>query len=176
MSDVKFINDKLKATFGTELDGSPKFRLVWSDSQFEYRKGTFNDFYGKLFVRSFTGIRRTFKYSYIKERWILEVKIPPIPNDELVDQNGYEPLYVFESSKGEYLQPLWEVCKIIIYHILNPDMNPLQRKEMYEELERKQVAMEVDYFKDAMEDANPIMASRLKAGEAILNPFENKEN
>jgi hypothetical protein len=173
--EVERINKKLGELYGKNLSGKHNFRVIWSDDQLEFRDGTFNDYYGSVFVRTFKGIRQVPKYSYIKERWILEILVPPVMHHGLVDHNGYEPLYVFESAKREYLVPKLEVCKIILHLVMNPEMNALQRKELFETMDKRSFSKDVEYFKDVLEDASPYMGGLLKAGEAAVVQGLKKE-
>ena len=173
--EVERINKEIKLLYGSNLSGNSHFRIVWSDDQLEYRKGVFNDFYGSIFIRTFEGVKQVPKYNYINSRWILEVFVPPILNTALPNQDGYEPLYVFESAKGEYLPPKLQVCKIIIDHVMNPQMNSLQRKELFETVDKKSFDKDVEYFKDEIEDGSSYMAGLLRAGEAIVVPENKKE-
>lgn len=167
---MEYINTELKKLYGTDIVGNPRFRLVWSDRQFEHRKGTFAEYHGPIYLGTFTGVKKVPKYNYIKERWILELQVPKKPSEELPNPDGYECLYVFESAKGEYLEPKLNVCKIIIYHFLNPDMNYLQRKELFEMLDKKEFEKDVAYFKDMFEEASPHLATMLSVGEAVTAP------
>lgn len=103
---------------GLTLEGKALYRLVWSDTETEFRKGTFREFYGKIFLREFNGVREVKKYNYIHERWILEKWAPgnltanrETPNSSNGD---YIPVYVFEDSKGNYLPPNRKVLDFIL--------------------------------------------------------------
>lgn len=100
---------------GSNLNGQPIYRLVWSEDSFETRFGTYNDFTSMgLFIRTVTGTRRVKKYSYIFERWILEKWHTIAPTAELPDPDGYEPFYVFEDKQGNYLAPNMKSVSFIV--------------------------------------------------------------
>lgn len=99
------------------LDGRAIWRLVWSENITEKRKGTFQDWYGSIFVREYSGIREARKYNYISERWILEKFSPgKVDKYDISGDSGgsYEPFYVFESGSGEYLEPTYRTVQFII--------------------------------------------------------------
>ena len=92
---------------GRNLADAPIYRLVWSDEQFELRKGTFNEFSGNLFLRQVIGVQRVPKYPYVKSRWILEKFFPPevAYTDTLPESysGSYEPLFVFQDREEKPL-------------------------------------------------------------------------
>jgi hypothetical protein len=100
------------------FDGRSVWRLVWSEGLTEKRKGEFNDFYGEIFIRSYYGIRECRKYNHIHERFILEKWGPGKRHEdiEMEDERAgyYEPFFVFEDGKGEYLKPTLKVVQFII--------------------------------------------------------------
>src|SRR5437899_6176000 len=105
---VDLINEKLSLCGKNEY-GDPIFRCVFSDDQIEKRKGTFNEYYGKIFVRTVVGIEEVRKYPWIRKRWIIErwasggLAYHP---DLDTDKNGvYVCVYVFQDSNGNYLSP-----------------------------------------------------------------------
>lgn len=115
---VDVLNKKLAGEYVT-IDGHKIFRLVWSESTFENRYGTFREFTeGGLFIREVTETRRTRKYNYIHNRWIFEMWAPGnlTANRELPDAaNGdYVPVYVFEDRGGNYLPPNEKVVRFLI--------------------------------------------------------------
>lgn len=123
------------------LDGRPIWRLVWSDLMTEKRQGEFNDFYGDIFIRSYRGIREVRKYNYIKERWILE-KFSPGQNPDISGDDGgsYEPFFVFESAKDDYLAPTLKVVEFIITMARQRVVStPSERKAVVEKAEDEEV-------------------------------------
>lgn len=151
MTEIEVINDKIKV-HGVNPRGEQLFRLVWSNDQREWRHGTFNDFYGSIHLREVTETRLTPKYNYIRDRWILERWCPPelVYNRELPhsNQGSYEPIYVFESAKGQYLEPNLKVCEIVIHAAENPIHETVEEKiNRQKEKEEK----EIQYMADALE-------------------------
>ena len=120
----KEVNQYLKR-FGSDIKGSQLFRVSWSSSQTEVRKRTYNEFSGKLFLRTVTDTSTCLKYPLIKDKWILEKLIPPDPSytSEIVSakENGsYECIYVFQDKGGNYLSLNTKVAEIIVKAITNP--------------------------------------------------------
>lgn len=119
---IKSLNLRLIDYFGKFENGEPNFKLVWSEDEIEKR----------LLKTTVNGIELLFpetaivpKYSYIKERFILEriVPIPNIDSRELLDKKlSYEPIWVFESADGEPLAPDWEVINILITTLLDQNL------------------------------------------------------
>lgn len=175
--EVRRINKALEK-YGRYINGLPFFQVVWSDDLYEMRKGTFNEFAGNIFLRTFTGIQRVRKYNYIHERWILEKFVPPPMsiNPELPESNRgtYEPLYVFEDGRGNALKPIQLVCDFIVYNNLNPTMNKDQIKTALQEMIEKAEQKDIAYFNDMIENESNYFLHKLHHGESILNPFEVK--
>lgn len=121
--DIRFSEiEQLNAKIGYEyrsLDNRALFRLIWSESAFENRYGTFREFTESgIFIREVTETRRVRKYNYIHNRWIFEAWAPGnlTANRETPDAyNGdYVPVYVFENKNGEYLPPNEKVVRFLI--------------------------------------------------------------
>ena len=174
MTDAEYINHWLMDQDKTR-NNEPKYRLVWSDDQREYRHGTFNDFYGEIFLRSVTEVRFVPKYSYISERWILEKWIPPerAMHPELPEsyKGSYEVFYVFEAADGSYLKPTRKVVEFII----NADrreigkLTPEERRDWYAQQEVKQRQADIDSLGDST-----ALVSLLHNREAITVPDLSK--
>lgn len=124
MDTISEINKKLKRQYGLDLDGQPRFRVVWTTDQIEKRIGTFEE--GKKVIE-------VPKYSYCPDRYVMEMHTP-LNSPELADKMGYEPLYVFQDGDGNYLPPLWIVAEIVAQNIINRKVKPRNEKQdMYEE-------------------------------------------
>lgn len=154
--EAKIINQRL-SHYG-RVDGNPIYRLVWSNDMTEKRFGEFSDFYNDVFLRTVTETREVPKYSYIDDRWILEM---------LILGTGYEPLFTFESAKGEFLHPTLKICLFLVEQ--NERMrldrpSPLSRAAELREQERVREDREVQDFMDQI-DSSPIQnALHLREG------------
>lgn len=122
------INQYLRDTYGTTVDGKQLFRLIWNDNTVrEHRFSEYHDYYGEVFLRSVRETREVLKYPYAQNRWILE-RIQLI--DERAknlglagnDPYSYEQIYVFQDKNGRYLplnRPLLEeVLQLFLFHYL----------------------------------------------------------
>lgn len=114
---VRYINKLLKDHYG-EFADREKYRIVWSDDQFELRYGTYTDYTSEgLYLREITETRNVPKYiHYIKERWVLErlSEVSEIVDGGPVEKLSYEPIWVFEDKHGNALPPIWIAAKLVV--------------------------------------------------------------
>lgn len=165
-SDVDRLNVLLAERYGKTISGGAHFRIVWSEDIFETRVGYFNEFSGGgIYLRSYYGAKRSRKYNYIKDRWILEMWKQYKPLKECPEPDFYEPIFVFENSKGESLPPIWAACEYACQSVLNPPRDKVQREQDMEDFFNKRNEDEKKYFYD-MFDITPI-SSLLHTKEAI---------
>ena len=153
----KGINKSLARDYGRALSGNPTFRVSWSDKETEIRKGTFNEFYGSIFIRTYVGVRRVPKYSYIKSRWILERWIPgeSFHSDVLLENKvgSYEPLYVFTDADDGYLPLNYEVLQFVIRAAFDQQSTSLtERKSKALEAHNKKELKDEAFFNDALNE------------------------
>ncbi len=164
------INKYLKR-FGLNDSNEPRFRVVWSNDQFEQRRGEFTEFYGTIFVRVFVGVKRVPKYPYISDRYVLECWAPPHQsfNDELPDAvNGtYEPIYVFESAAGDPLSLALAPIELIMGVTMNP-RHPATRRNERDYAEIKRDKDQTAYDEDSLECSE--ISNALHMREAITRP------
>jgi len=115
MERVEVLNARLVDHFGVDtVTGQPMFRIVWSNDQLEKRKVEFTDEGLQLLHPE---VREVKKYSYIKDRYVLErlVIVPEVNAEDLpTSKLSYEPLWVYQTSYGEALPPVWEPTKFVI--------------------------------------------------------------
>jgi hypothetical protein len=158
---------------GRNLQDLPNWKLVWSEDAMELRKGEFSEFLGSVFLRTVRDVRWVRKYSYIKDRWILERWFPPeiCYTDELPNsvQGSYEPVFVYEDKNGLALP----VTIKSLEHIIGAANRPRKVSAEQRELEimnelTKAEDQEVKDFEDSI-DASPI-ASLLHTKEGIIVP------
>lgn len=164
--DAKDINRRL-TNFGENSFSQPKWRLVWSDDQLEKRFGEFNEFYGKIFLRNFTGVMEVPKYPHIIHKWILERWMPPelAYHSDLPESNrgSYEPIYVFADKNNEPLPLNWRVCEIVVDSVENRPRPAETREVLQKYFDTEQAAEIAEY--EAASDASR-MASMLHGGSA----------
>lgn len=150
LSEIEALNQKIGAEYRS-IDNRPLFRIIWSESAYENRHGTFREFTESgLFIREVTETRRVRKYNYIHNRWIFEAWAPGnlTANRETPDAcNGdYVPVYVFESKTGEYLPPIEKAIRFLIaafYGKVKKDKIPSQAY-----LEEREIQQQVESMDD----------------------------
>jgi hypothetical protein len=173
---VAEINSWLRNNIGKNLFGQALYRVVFSDDQTEKRFGTFNDFHGNLFIRSFTGVREVKKYPYIVGRYVFERWFPPelTQHDELIgsEKGSYEPIYVFETYKGEPLPVTLKICQFLVRCCESPQvMTPQERMDLAQQAEDAEIKEFVDTL---TEDSDPLL-NALHMKEAIGYTKEIKD-
>lgn len=121
---VDEINEKLLKNYG-KFHGTtlPNWRVAWSDSQLECRRGVFHYFDNSgNFLRSEVGIQEVKKYGYFKERYVLERLMPVYgPNaDEIKTDSGlsYEPVWIFQDNSEQYLEPIYRACEFVVIQVM----------------------------------------------------------
>ena len=113
---IESINERLLSEFGKELDGRPRFRVVFSDDQYEKRVTTHDDHGNELIIPE---VRLLPKYKqYIRHRYILERLLPVTGETDLTEKVVYEVLWTFQDKHGKYLPPFFDGCKHVIENIL----------------------------------------------------------
>jgi len=108
--DIEFINEQLVSRFGRTATSGPRYRIIWTENELEYRKITH---YNRMeLIRPEIHLVR--KYSYIKDRFILEKFLTGLDNTELVEKGGtYEPIWVFEDKKLGFIMPTWKAVEFL---------------------------------------------------------------
>jgi hypothetical protein len=111
---IERINKQLLNQFGIHTDKRPRFRVVWSEDQYEKRI-TSHTKDGLSLLNPMVLEVPKYKH-YISERFILEQLsiVPGNQETDLVENLSYEPLWAFEDRHGNYLPPRYDACKIII--------------------------------------------------------------
>lgn len=121
---VDSLNQQLIDLYGIDtITGMAMWRIVWSDDQFEWRNGTYEDYSpAGIYLRTITEVRWVPKYrQWIRSKWVLErlVLIPEISSGDLpATKLSYEPLYPFETNSGQYLPPRLDAAQFVIETVL----------------------------------------------------------
>jgi hypothetical protein len=141
MESISVINKRLVERFGVSTDGRANFRVVWSDSQFEKRFGTFEVYIGQIFLREETCLKEVPKYPYIKAKHVLEeLKYGEFPDMPFVT-SSYEPLWTFMDKDRMPLYPIWDAVEIVVVSRLEGTrraINSVKRNFKQEEAEMKE--------------------------------------
>jgi hypothetical protein len=86
-------------------DGKQHFRIVWSEDQLEKRITQYTS-EGLQLLRP--EVRELPKYrQWIHSKYLIEklTAVPRFVETDLVEELSYEPLFVFENGKGDFLPP-----------------------------------------------------------------------
>ncbi len=146
--DIDTVNRLLVDHFG-RLENTASWRVVWSEDQFEYRYGTYEDRTPEgFFIREVTERRKVPKYSqWVNSKWVLEriLVVPLSPNPdhpELSTGLSYEPIWVFEDD----LPPTWGAVQFVVKQVYenmrqantgvkykDPDSEPKEAEHLKEE-------------------------------------------
>lgn len=154
---IESINEKLLKEFGTEISAGnmPRFRVVFSEDIYEKRWTEYTDEGFQLIQPE---VRLLPKYKqWVHEKYILERLIPVSDETDLTSKISYEPAWVFEDSKGNYLPPFFDACRFVIEslmsaidkantHVKYKDKNvaPEERMEQIKKMEEELFGNESD--------------------------------
>ena len=168
MSEVANINKKLRRNYGSDYQGRPNFRVVFSADQYEKRHGTFEDFYGHIFLRSYVGIRTVPKYQEDPPVFVLERLEWNQTAGEIVDTPvTYEPLHVFKDKDGNPLPPLWRFVEIFMNCLL---MGPERMADSMIMHSPENYRKDFEEILEIIKDNSPPLATMLGHGEAVVVP------
>jgi hypothetical protein len=165
--EVHRINDLLMHRYGRSLDGKPNFRIIWSDDLTENRYGTVQKITkAGIYLGEETGLHELPKYSYIKERYILE-KLMWSDNPELYEKFSYEPIWVFQDKDSNFLFPIWKAVEKLVHTLLYAE----KTKETFtEEDEQREIEKDQKICRDIVDDECSFLHMQMKHGEAIIVP------
>jgi hypothetical protein len=175
MEPLKVINKRLDDYFGHDLEGNPYYRLVWSTSQLEIRKGYFRANDNLPYLLPYEQTREVPKYPFDRDRYVLEKKVYAPPTNELpiatLRGYSYEPIFIFKDKFGKYLEPIWRVIEIYVTGaIKGPESVFTSRTE--EQEREKLEAEDIKYFEESLEDNQPYLPTMLHNKEAVINQVE----
>lgn len=184
---IDSINNQLKDHFGTDtITGLVIWRIVFSEEQIEKRYGTYDDFSpAGLYLRTVTEVREVPKYrQWIIEKYVLErlVAIPDINRDDLpTTKISYEPIFVFEDGKGNYLPPIFTVAKIVIDTIYAAQYGTGNLKKYVDEENSQEASLEakkkrIDGIIEYLFGEQSSLAGTTKTGESIIVPRNFERN
>lgn len=162
--DAESINDRLELYYGRELDGRPRYRVVWSTTQLEKRVGEFNEFYGSIYLRTFTGMKEVPKYPFDKDRWVVE-KLFYIKNPEIIAEKpgSYEPFYVMKDALGNFLPLNWKAVDLAVSFAEARPVGITLTDKDWNAQEQEEIDTDTRYFEDVLNDQ----------GRSPLFAFEN---
>lgn len=169
-------NTFLAMKYGKVYDGRARFRLVWSTDLREYRRGSYDIYYGDtdIYLRTDEGVYEVPKYNYCMDRWVLEALVVfPTPPSDLVAESplAYNPVWVFWDTKtgkldkdGNYAatEPTLEEIDKLIYYARNKRIRGHAPTE--DEMRAKRKAA----LRDKLDDAVPDSVHALVHGHAVF--------
>lgn len=177
MESPERINEQLINFYGIDtVTGQAMWRVVWSEDQFEKRMTNFTDSGVELLTPE---VRELPKYKqWVKEKWVLEnlVVVPEHNREELAGiKTSYEPIYVFETDKGEAIFPSLNACQFIIKLIFaakDPAFKGIAKYTEDPEEANKQIAkLEQDLFGNETD-----VTDSLTYGQGVVVPSNYKVN
>lgn len=157
------INLYLQREFGVEPDGSPRWRVVWSEDMIEKREMTHTDEGWELL---YPEVREVRKYQHITERYVLERQVPVFGQTDLVTKTSYEPAWTFQDRHGEYLPPYFDGCKIIIESIFDQVKSAGHHKKYKDEKATKEARL-----KEIMDMELKLFGNETPAGDALAHRY-----
>lgn len=116
LESIETLNERLINIFG-KFNGQPKFRIVWSEDQYEKRLTKYSKEGLELLQPQMVELP---KYKqWIHNKYILEQLVPVPENQlhELTTALSYEPLWVFEDNQGNALPPKWQAIHLLIHNL-----------------------------------------------------------
>jgi hypothetical protein len=172
---IEDINKKLLEEFGLELDGRPRFRVVFSNDQFEKRMTDCTD-EGFELIRPEVHILPKYR-QWIKDRYILERLVPIIGETDLIEKMSYEPCWVFRDKLGNYLPPFFDGCRMVIESLFAA----MGRKDTFTRYKDKNISREehlahLQKVEDELFGNETQLTDDLHYGSGIVVPGSNLVN
>lgn len=166
------LNKQLREHYGIDsITSLPIWRIVFSEEQFEKRLMQHSDGGVLLLIPE---VRLVKKYSqWINEKYVLErlVLVPEISQDELPTQKlSYEPIWVFQDSKGNYLPPKFEASKFVIDAVYAALGKESLAKYKDPEIEEGAHEKKIDNIQEELYGEESDVTDALRCGEAIVVP------
>lgn len=173
MENIKRFNKRLKEQYGTALDGSPLFRIVWSEDLTEKR--FFAEYHkhspGGLWLGvEFNVVKEEKKYDYIRDRYIFEVYDPSQRvNNDIRGGDNYEPLFVFDKG-GKYLKPEWFAIEYIVKRFRAALAGETEKRteKMDALADQEALDKETAKFMDYLSNESSDMMNKFRYQEAVL--------
>jgi hypothetical protein len=184
---IESLNRQLIDLFGIDtITGQPIWRIVWSEEQYEWRYGTYDDITESgIYLRTVTETRFVPKYKqWIQSKYVLE-RLVVIPESNAGDlpatRLSYEPIYPFQTNSGQYLPPRLDAAQFVIETVLSAmgksslakyadPVNGLTGED-YVEMKNK----ELDILQEDLFGNETDTGDALAHGEAIIVPRNYKK-
>lgn len=149
METLEIVNKRLLDNYGVGVEDQPRYRVVWSTSQYEMLTAIFTKTTeAGIYLGEELATRSTPKYSMYVDYWILEFVEPNLGNPELKAKYSYEPLWIFRDRNNNPLPYDWEVIeKIVYFHIhKKPPVTERVHAHDFEEQKKREEAETLDFL------------------------------
>ncbi len=171
---IESINKKLLEEFGTEFGSSPRFRIVFSEDEYEKRLTNCTDEGLELITPE---VKLLPKYKqWIKEKYILERLIPIVGETDLLTKVSYEPCWVFQSSKGSYLPPFYDGCKLVIDSLMEKTGHKGHVKYKDKNTSKEERLAEIQKVEDQLFGNETNLTDDLHYGSGVVVPANSTVN
>lgn len=170
---VETINKQLTREYGVFTDGRPKFRVVWSEDQYE-KKFCFHTKDGFELIQPV--LLELPKYKpQVSERFVLEqLSVVPESDKELTENLSYEPIWVFQDRHQSYLPPQYVACKLVVDQLYqNIDDGKKKIKKYTDPNELKTEVDRIDEMEKILFGEETPVGDALRHGYGVVVP-ENK--
>lgn len=178
------INQRLKDRYGQDILGQPVYRVVWSASQVEKRRGEFEDYVPNtnILIRRVHEVREVKKYAYLDPQWILEKLMVNPEHSEVVDNDTltprsttYEPIWSFGfEADGRPKLPVWHPVEFLIEMQRNPvTLTPSQMTDAEIDESERDYQMMMDLMNASIR--NDPLHSAVKDGDAVMLNQDGKQ-
>ena|SRR5438067_1592712 len=173
VENIDYINKRLISEFGLEFNGQPRWRVVFSDDQYEKRWTEFTDEGFQLLCPE---VRLLPKYKhYLKGVYILERLVPVSKPTDLVEKISYEAAWVFLDHNRNYLPPFFDGCKFVIesvYSAISKKGNHVKYKDVKMSSEEKE--LELIKIQNKLFGNETSTTDSLHYKEGVVNPYDSK--
>lgn len=160
---INEVNKALKRLYGIDPGtGLQHYRLVRAGEQIEKRKGTYDLYYGQVYVRTESGILEVPKYNYLAPNKLVVEKLVYHDNKELVGPYSYEPLWSFD----EGLPPNLDACNRVVQSFMNLK-DETRRVDASPEAEKREFDKEVELFEEKIKEGQTEYGIRYGEGISL---------
>jgi hypothetical protein len=173
---IESINQQLIDLFGIDtVTGQPIFRVVWSEDQLEKRL-TDTTLEGLQLLYPEIALLPKYR-QWIQEKWVLErlVIVPEVNESELLNVKlSYEPLWVFQNDREEYLPPTLWAAKFVVDTVYAAMGKKSLAKYVDEEAKNPEEFREkrINQLQEELFGDESNLLLRTVTGEAIVVPQE----
>lgn len=159
---IEEINEKLLRTYGVEINcgNQPKFRVVFSEDQYEKRWTEYTD---EGFQLIHPEVRTLPKYKqWVRHKFILERLVPVTGETDLTTKVSYEPAWVFQDKQGKYLPPFYDGC----VHIIESMFSAINQANSFAKYKDKSISKE-EHLAEIKRVEDQLFGNETPVGDAL---------